>query len=430
MRSSRVARRLAVWALFGAFAGVVAGCADRRPARTEAELLADRERYAVASRARADAGSARLLQRAVKKQDDYLQGRTTVEPTFNILVLSGGGDYGAFGAGFLQGWAEVRDPNWTMPEFDLVTGVSTGALLAPFALLGDRELLARATELYSTPQSDWVRRRGLLFFLPGNRSLLRIDGLERDIRREINAPMVDRIIAEWERGRMLVIGTTNLDLGLGRMWDLGAEAAEARRTGADRRVVDILLASSAIPGAFPPVEIDGHLYTDGAVVGNILYDASRSASQSLTVAWQRLFPGRPVPRTRCWVIINNKLAGPPEVVQPTWTGVTAASLAAMIRATTVTSLEHLALQAELIRAQGLADIEVRYVAVPEDFRPPAPGMFQQATMSSLAELGRRLGAEPGSWKSGTERVGPGRTGPVLGEGAAAGPARAAEQARP
>jgi predicted acylesterase/phospholipase RssA len=77
---------------------------------------------------------------------------------YDILVLSGGGDWGAFGAGVLQGWSRVHGP-LAMPVFDVVTGVSTGALIAPFAFLGDARSLATIVELYRNPGSDLVKQR-------------------------------------------------------------------------------------------------------------------------------------------------------------------------------------------------------------------------------------------------------------------------------
>jgi predicted acylesterase/phospholipase RssA len=391
----------------------LSGCAERRAIRSDEEMVAARAAYLRERVERGDAGTLRLLNRLKRKQEAYLSGMSLAPPVFDVLILSGGGDYGAFGSGFLEGWATLTDPGHRMPEFDLITGVSTGALIGPFAMLGDPDSLARASKLYSSPRRDWVSLRGLLFFLPSNESLLRIDGLKRDIRAEFGPPMIERLADAWERGRVLAIGTTNLDLGTTRVWNLGFEAAEAQRTGSPDRLVDVLLASSAIPGVFPPVEIDGFLYTDGAVSGNIVHDASRSSSQGLAAAWAREFPGSPPPRSRFWVIVNNQLIGPPEVVQPSWTRVTGVSISKMIRASTLASIEHLAMQVELLRAVGLADVELRYVAVPEAFRAPVPGIFEPETMSMLVELGRKMGADPSSWQAVPERLGADRARPSL-----------------
>src|SRR5688572_29879762 len=99
----------------------------------------------------------------------------------DILVISGGGDWGAFGAGVLKGWGRVKG-ELARPRFDIVTGVSTGALIAPFAFLGDAASIERIVGFYRNPQQDIAVSRGWLFFLPDNPSLYVLPGLERELR--------------------------------------------------------------------------------------------------------------------------------------------------------------------------------------------------------------------------------------------------------
>jgi predicted acylesterase/phospholipase RssA len=394
------------------------GCAPGRSGLSDEELVRRRAEYLEGTAARRRDSELALLQRMKQKQADYLAGRRSEPPTFDVLILSGGGDFGAFGAGFLEGWSTVTDPQWTMPEFDLVTGVSTGALIAPFAFLGDRESLQRATALYREPRTDWINLRGLLFFLPNNQSLLRIDGLKRDIMAEFSMPMIGRIVTEADRGRILAIGTTNLDFGTQRVWDMGSQGRDALQSGSADRFVDILLASSAIPGAFPAIEIDGNLYADGGITANILYNASAASSEGLTALWRQEFPGTEVPKARFWVIVNNQLVGAPEITQPTWTGVTRASVSTAIRSATNTALNHLSVQLQLVEALGLASADFHYVAIPEDWRPPVRGAFQPETMSSLADLGLKMGSDPASWRTRRESTAsdPAILPPFVGEG--------------
>src|SRR5206468_6593199 len=100
--------------------------------------------------------------------------------------------------------------------------------------------------------------------------------------------------------------------------------AEARR-GVERHdtepVRQILLASSAIPGAFPPRAIDGGLFVDGGITGNILYGgrgARRDSDDSFVAQWRSAYPGGPIPKIRYWILFNNEVRWPPEVVQPKW----------------------------------------------------------------------------------------------------------------
>ncbi len=136
---------------------------------------------------------------AVKaRQDDYAAGRQSTPPVINILIISGGGDWGAFGAGFLKGWLKVdsKDP-LALPQFNAVTGVSTGALIAPFAYLGDERSIDRINELYRNPKSDWVKTRGLLYFLPSHISFAAIPGLERELRQTVDMEMIRKIAHAW-----------------------------------------------------------------------------------------------------------------------------------------------------------------------------------------------------------------------------------------
>src|SRR3954451_17265300 len=196
--------------------------------------------------------------------------RAESKTTVDLLVISGGGDWGAFGAGVLKGWGRVAGP-MARPSFDVVTGVSTGALIAPFAFLGDEPSINRIVELYRNPRPDWFQPLSLLSFVTGGASYGDIPGLETDIRQTLDTPMMRRLVEAGQDGRLLAVNTSNLDFAEMHAWDLVAEAERALRTGETERVSRILLASAAIPGAFPPREIDGDLYVDGAMTGNILY---------------------------------------------------------------------------------------------------------------------------------------------------------------
>lgn len=270
-------------------------------------------------------------------------------------------------------------------------------MIAPFAFLGDDASYDRIAQLYRTPARDWINWRGVFFFLPGNQSLVRNDGLIRDIKREFDATMLKGICAGAATGRVLAIGTTNLDLGRQRMWDLGNVCCDSLSAEANDRVIDIVLASSAIPGAFPPVKIGDFLYADGAISTNILYEDSMRSERSLTSRWAVDYSGVPMPLTCYWVIINNQLEGPPQITQPTWVSVTGAALATAVRSSTHTALQNLAGQLELINALGLGRKELRVVSIPNDWRPPTRERFDPKTMQALVDLGVKMGSDPASW---------------------------------
>ena len=371
-----------------------AGCAGVRPARPPAELLAQRQEHDAQIAAQGRAFGQRLLER-LKARYDTQQGAPAV---YDILVLSGGGDWGAFGAGVLKGWSRVHGP-LTMPVFDVVTGVSTGALIAPFAFLGDALSLDTIVDLYRNPRSDLVKQRWPLYFLPVNESFATVPGLESDLRTRVDMAMLRRIADASQQGRFLFVNTTDVDDGGGRVWDVGSEARRAVDSGNVDRVHRILLASAGIPGAFPFREIDGALYVDGGVTGNILYGGGTREERSLPALWAETYPDLPVPTIRFWVIFNNQLRPLPQVTAPTWPAIVARSLEMGTRAATVTAIRHLFTQADIAELKRGGEVEVRVVAVPNDFVPPKEGVFIKETMNALADLGERMGADPTSWRT-------------------------------
>ena len=378
---------------------VLTGCSAReRPARPLPELLQLRQTTAtrLADDSRTVLG--RVLTREKAQHDAYQAGRLSTPPVIDILVVSGGGDWGAFGAGFLKGWGQVPPGPMARPQFDIVTGVSTGALIAPFAFLGTEDAIETIVQLYRHPQPDWVQHRGMLYFLPNNISFAEVPGLEREMRERIDLPMVQRLVEAGQEGRLLVVNTSNIDNGDIRAWDVVAEAQRGLPTGDVDRVHRILLASSGIPGAFPFREIDGEMYVDGGVTGNILYGGRLSEHDTLAAVWARQYPAIPMPPTRFWVIFNNQLLPLPQVTAPTWPAVVTRSLEMATRAATVTALRHLYSMSEVTRLKHGVTIEIRVVAIPGDWVPPKPGVFVAETMNNLADLGERMGADPASWR--------------------------------
>jgi patatin-like phospholipase len=339
----------------------------------------------------------RLLERT-KAQYDRAVAEGKQRPVIDILIISGGGDWGAFGAGFLKGWLKVPAQNaLAKPGFDAVTGVSTGTLIAPFAFLGDAQSIDEIVNLYRNPQEDWVKQRGILYFLPDNISFAEVPGLEREIRKHITADMVGRIAKAGADGRLLLVNTTNLDTGTSRVFDLVAEAQRAGDSGELDRIHNIMLASAGIPGAFPFRVIDEELYVDGGVTGNIIYGGRIAEEDSLPALWQKAYPNLPIPKFRFWVIFNNQFRPVPVVVAPNWVAVIQRSLETSTRAATATAIRHLFATAEISKLKRNADVEVRVVSIPPDWSPPVAGVFKKETMNSLADLGEKMGADPSSW---------------------------------
>jgi len=381
--------------LFGLAVGL-SGCAVNRPTLKTEQLAAVRERYLIAVRADSRTANEKMLARMKGEQEGWL-ATSGERPTFDILVLSGGGDYGAFGAGFLQGWGKVRGHQTDRPVFDMVTGVSTGALIAPFAFIGDDPSYERVVKLYSSPSKSWFQMRGLLFFLPGNESFMDSAGLRRDLEKVIDADVVCRLADASRDNRVLAVNTTNLDVGAMHPFEVSVEAERAEQCGDRKRLIDILMASAAIPAAFPPVVIDGALYVDGGTTSNILYGSNWLSPKAPIALWHAAYPDQKLPRIRFWVIVNNQLNAAAQIVQPTWMSITKASIATAIRSSTSVALRHLSTQCLAMCDAGV-EAEFRYVCIPMDWIAPNANEFDKDVMESLATLGMKMGADPESWR--------------------------------
>lgn len=183
----------------------------------------------------------------------------------SILALSGGGAGGAFGAGALVGLTKAK----ARPHFQIITGVSTGALIAPFAFLGS-DWDERLTDAFTGGHAEALLSvRGFTGLGPG---LYRSDPLEALVRRFMAPDVVEAVAREHRRGRRLFVATTNLDTQKPIIWDMGAIAAH----GGDEALklfIDVLTASASLPGLFPPrmmdVEAEGHRYQEMHLDGGV-----------------------------------------------------------------------------------------------------------------------------------------------------------------
>lgn len=388
---------IVVLVLAGALISSGCGSAVTRPPMTQEELLKLRTAGDEQGAATGHRILGRLLERT-KADYDRNAKAGKAPPVIDILIVSGGGDWGAFGAGFLKGWKKIpAQQPLAMPEFDAVTGVSTGTLIAPFAFLGDEQSIDEIVNLYRNPQEDWVRQRGFLYFLPDNISFAEVPGLEREMTKHITVDKLRRVAQAGADGRILAVNTTNLDEATSRVFDLVAEARRAADSGEVERIHDIMLASAGIPGAFPFQMIDNELYVDGGVTGNIIYGGRIAEEDSLPALWQKAYPNLPIPKIRYWVIFNNQFRPMPQVTPPNWPAVIQRSLETSTRAATATAVRHLFAMAEISRLKRKADVEVRVVSIPPDWAPPVPGVFVKETMNNLADLGEKMGTNPASW---------------------------------
>jgi predicted patatin/cPLA2 family phospholipase len=310
------------------------------------------------------------------------------EKPHNYLAISGGGANGAYGAGLLVGWTATGE----RPEFNMVTGVSTGSLTAPFAFLGpdyDDEL---KTVYLTTTTSDIVIKRNVVDAAFGD-SIADTTPLKELIAKYIDADMIDAIAREHEKGRRLFVGTVNLDAGRSVIWNIGAIAASDHPRKVEL-LQEVLRASAAIPVAFPPiiipVEAEGQpfdeMHVDGGTGSQVfVYPAAadwRLVTQKLKVQ------GKP----QVYVIRNSFL-------DPDYHGMKRNVLP--IASRTIDSL---------IRTQGIGDLYQIYVLcerdgndfnlayIPSDFTEEPSEGFDPVYMGKLFEYGYQMALDGYPWQ--------------------------------
>jgi hypothetical protein len=309
-------------------------------------------------------------------------------PVVNFLALSGGGSDGAFGAGLLGGWTA----SGKRPEFDLVTGVSTGALTAPFAFLGpkyDEALKKVFTESNTKDIAIMQPVRGLL----GGDSLASNAPLTKVVAFYVTEEFLREVGEEHRKGRRLLIGTTNLDAERPVIWDMGAIAISGRPEALElfRKV---LLASAAIPAVFPPgfvkVAADGAVYDEMHVDGGATREVFLVPTQFMAQKAVGRLGINPI--RRAYIIRNGHVA-------PEYKPVKAKTLSIAGRAVS-----------SLIKSQGVGDLYELYVFakrngieynlayIPGDFVDTSTQAFDPVYMSKLYDLGFRMAQAGYPWK--------------------------------
>jgi len=289
------------------------------------------------------------------------------------LVLSGGGENGAFAAGLLKGWSEAG----TRPSFGVITGVSTGAMIAPFAFVGsggDEALRKAYTE---------VSAADVFEFGGTNEALTDTWPLKRRIDQAVTPKLLQAIAAEHAKGRRLLVATTAVDSERPVLWDMGAIAG----VGGPKALAlfqDIVLASSAVPGIFPPVMVEAvagtrhiqEMHDDGGATAPY-YLAPEATLLSADPA--------PLPTHRVYLVVNNTLAPHFQLASRTTLSVLGRSMSAAIKAQTRAAL---ALGRSFAQRTGL---DLRVAEIDGRFTRTTAAPFDQAYMKALFAHGEALG---------------------------------------
>jgi predicted acylesterase/phospholipase RssA len=310
-----------------------------------------------------------------------------VKPELNILVLSGGGADGAFGAGVLVGWSETG----LRPRFDVVTGVSTGALMATLVFLGS-EYDSVLKDVYTTVDSDDIyKKKGIKAVFSD--SLLDYTPLKDKVESLVTDELLDRVAREHNAGRRLYVATTNLDSGDVVVWDMGFIAA----SGHPDRIKfyqQVLLASAAVPGLFKPVYIRPsesskarQMHVDGGVKAPVLLRA--------------FMLKQPAARRSVYVIVNSqmKLLNADKAVEPEVLDISRKSITELLRGL----LQRTVYQTYVTARQSKASFNL--ISIPDNAPAAKDGLtFEPAVMQRQYELGRDFGRAGGGWMSEPPRL--------------------------
>lgn len=312
--------------------------------------------------------------------------------TVDILALSGGGADGAFGAGLLAGWSEHGD----RPSFKLVTGISTGALIAPFAFLGperDEELRSAYTGI---TDQDIYERKPLLAAL-GSDSLVDTSPMMELLRKLVDDELIAEIAAEHRKGRRLFIATTNLDAQQPVIWDMGAIADGGHRASTEL-FRNIMRASAAVPVAFPPVyfqvEACGECYDEMHVDGGVTTQVFMYGSVLKPMAMaKQLKLDRPRRRARAFIIRNTHVNALWKPIDPGLLPIAGRSVSTLLKFHGVGDLYRMY---TLTRRDG---IEYNLAFIPGDFRDEAETAFDPSVMKKLYQLGYDMARSGYPWAS-------------------------------
>ena len=312
---------------------------------------------------------------------------------YSGLSLSGGGEHGAFGAGFLKGWSA----SGSRPVFKIVTGISTGALIAPFALLGS-EYDDTLEEVYTQVTADDIYLKKSILSALWRESLADNQPLRNMVEEYITDEIIDAIGVAHNNGQRLLIGTTNFDAQRAVIWSMGS-IANSKHPDTYDLFRTIIVASAAIPVLFPPtfieVEAEGEVYdemhVDGGTMGQMVYFGS-------TIDWKAVLrevsgEQEPVDNSVLYIIIDGEIDHHHDVVPRRLAPIANRTIATMIKASTLSSLYKMFLHAEV------NGYDFKYTSLPKTYEPLDDTPYDAEEMRRMFRIGHKMGMEGNSWLS-------------------------------
>lgn len=307
----------------------------------------------------------------------------------NVLALSGGGAGSAFGAGALVGWTR----RGTRPDFQIVTGVSAGAMLAPFAFLGDA-WDAQLEEAFSgTRTAHLLQRRWAVAWL--HSSLYRGEPLVELVDHYVTAELLAAVAQKAAAGGLLLVATTDLDTQRPVVWNLGIVASIGGER-ARQLFRDIIVASASIPGVFPPVLI--RVTESGAEFDELHVDGGTTAPLFIAPEIVNLLPDRlaGLRGANVYAIVNGQLGVPVETVDRRTIAVVKRSVSAVLQSSSRLAIE---VTAALAQQNGM---HFELTAIPSSFPYRGPLDTTPATMKELFDFGTTCAASDRLWASPSE----------------------------
>lgn len=319
--------------------------------------------------------------------DNYMS-RKTHSDSLEILALSGGGANGAFGAGILSAWTEKG----TRPEFDLVTGVSTGAILAVFAFLGT-EYDYHIVDFYTNSSDDDLFKAKDFLAAFRSMSMLNVSPYEKLVRDTIDTELLSVVAEGYRHGRLLLIGTTHLESQRLSVWNMGAIAAQ-NTAASEKLFEDIILASTAIPGAMPAVQIEvehgdtsyQELHVDGGVARQVFLLPD-------TVSASSLEKGVLAKKRQLYVIRNGEFSPSWQEVTPSLVAISSRSLNTIIKYQGRSDVMRIYNQA------NQANIEFNFAHIDNDFKEvnETKEQFNPEHMQKLFQYGFEKMSQDALW---------------------------------
>jgi len=300
----------------------------------------------------------------------------------DVLALSGGGSDGAFGAGVLTGWTARGD----RPEFEHVTGVSAGSIIAPFAFLGPK-YDPQLREIWTEYKTDELVVPQIVNGLLGGQALTDTGPLRKLVAKYIDREFLIAVSKEYQRGRLLTVGTTNLDAKRPVVWNMGAIARHYDNPEAVQLFRDVIVASAAIPGLFPPVNIkvkvDGKLYDEMHVDGGVTRQIYVTPVNLPFQAFDVLYP-KP-PQRHLWLVHNGKMNPQFGAVKPTTFEIAGESINALML------YQHKGDNYRIYRMAKDAGANFNSIAIPPEFNHAYTEKFDLGYQRALYEEGIRIG---------------------------------------